>query len=48
MGVAINIVVKAGTLDSMKGLQLRTKIYADHAVNWLAPISGTARFAQNQ
>lgn len=42
------VVVKAGTLDSMEGLRPQTEIYADHAVKWLAPVEGTARFAQNQ
>jgi hypothetical protein len=42
------VVVKAGTLDNMEGLQPKTEIYADHAVKWLAPVAGAARFAQNQ
>jgi hypothetical protein len=42
------VVVKAGTLDSMEGLQPQTEIYTDHAVKWLAPVAGAARFAQNQ
>ena len=41
------VVVKAGTLDSMEGLQPQTEIYTDHAVKWLAPVAGAARFAQN-
>jgi hypothetical protein len=41
------VVVKAGTLDSMEGLQPQTEIYTDHAVKWLAPVAGTTRFAQN-
>jgi len=41
------VVVKAGTLDSMEGLQPKTEIYTDHAVKWLAPVAGAARFAQN-
>lgn len=41
------VVVKAGTLDSLDGLQPKTEIYTDHAVQWLAPVAGTARFAQN-
>jgi len=41
------VMVKAGTLDSMEGLQPKTEIYTDHAVHWLAPVAGAARFAQN-
>jgi hypothetical protein len=41
------VVVKAGTLDSMDGLQPKTEIYADHAVKWLAPVAGATRFTQN-
>jgi hypothetical protein len=41
------VVVKAGTLDSMEGLQPKTEIYTDHAATWLAPVSGTTRFARN-
>jgi len=41
------VVVKAGTLDSMEGLQPKTEIYTAHAVKWLAPVAGAARFAQN-
>jgi hypothetical protein len=42
------VVVRAGTLDNMEGFQPQTEIYADHAVKWLAPVAGAARFAQNQ
>jgi hypothetical protein len=42
------VVVKAGTLDGLEGLQPQAEIYTDHAVTWLAPVAGTARFAQNQ
>jgi hypothetical protein len=42
------VVVKAGTLDNMEGLEPRTEIYTDHAVKWLAPVAGAARFGQNQ
>lgn len=42
------VVVKAGTLDSLEGLQPKTEIYTDHAVNWIAPIAGAARFPRNQ
>jgi hypothetical protein len=41
------VIVKAGTLDSMEGLQPKTEIYTDHAVKWLAPVAGAMRFAQN-
>ncbi len=41
------VVVKAGTLDSMEGLQPQTEIYTDHAVKWLAPVAGAGRFSQN-
>lgn len=41
------VVIKAGTLDSMEGLQPKAEIYTDHAVKWLAPVAGAARFAQN-
>ena len=41
------IVVKAGTLDNKEGLQPKIEIYADHAVEWLAPVAGAQRFAQN-
>jgi hypothetical protein len=41
------VVVKAGTLDSMDGLQPLTEIYTDHAAEWLAPVAGAKRFAQN-
>jgi hypothetical protein len=42
------VVVKAGTLDNLEGLEPKTEIYTDHAVKWLAPVAGAARFAQNQ
>jgi hypothetical protein len=42
------VVMKAGTLDNMEGLQPQTEICTDHAVKWLAPVAGAARFAQNQ
>jgi hypothetical protein len=38
---------QAGTLDDMEGLQPQREIYTDHAVKWLAPVAGAARFAQN-
>ena len=42
------VVVKAGTLDNPRGLQPKAEIYTDHAAEWLAPVAGAARFAQNQ
>ena len=42
------VVVRAGTLDNREGLQPQTEVYTDHAVKWLAPVAGAARFAQNQ
>jgi hypothetical protein len=41
------VVVRAGTLESMEGLQPTSEIYTAHAVKWLAPVAGTARFAQS-
>jgi hypothetical protein len=41
------VVVKAGTLDSLEGLQPSAEIYTDHAVKWLPPIAGAVRFARN-
>lgn len=41
------VVVKAGTLDELDGLRPQIEIYADHAVTWLAPVPGAARFGQN-
>ena len=41
------IVLKAGTLDSMEGLQPKAEIYADHAAKWLEPVAGAQRYAQN-
>ncbi|MGO4714841.1 GFA family protein [Bradyrhizobium sp. 2TAF24] len=41
------VVVKAGTLDNMEGLQPKAEIYTDHAVAWLAPVAGTARSPRN-
>ena len=42
------VVVKAGTLDSMEGLQPLSEIYTDHAAAWLAPVAGTMRFGQSR
>jgi hypothetical protein len=42
------VVLKAGSLDSLDGLQPRAEIYTDRAVSWLGAIDGTARFPQNQ
>ncbi len=41
------VIVKAGTLDRLEGVRPQTEIYADQAVEWLAPIEGAKRFAQN-
>jgi hypothetical protein len=38
------VLVKAGTLDSMDGLQPQIEIYTDRSVKWLHPIDGTHRF----
>jgi hypothetical protein len=40
------VVVKAGTLDSMEGIQPQSEIYTDHAVKWLTPVEGIVRFAK--
>ncbi len=41
------VVIKAGTLDRLDGLQPKIEIYTDHAVEWLKPVAGAQRFAQN-
>ena len=41
------VVLKAGTLDNVEGLQPKAEIYTDHAVKWLEPITGAQRYAQN-
>lgn len=41
------VVVRAGTLDSLEGLQPQAEIYTDHAVKWLTPVAGVKRFAQS-
>ncbi len=41
------LVLKAGTLDSMEGLQPKIEVYTDHAVKWLAPTAGARRYSQN-
>ncbi|WP_375414009.1 GFA family protein [uncultured Bradyrhizobium sp.] len=41
------VVVKAGTLDKLEGLQPQAEIYTDHAVEWLTPVPGATRFPQN-
>jgi len=43
-----HVVIKAGSLDDIGGLTAATEIYCDHAADWLTPIAGAARFAQNQ
>ena len=42
------VVIKAGTLDNMEGLQPQTEIYIDHAAKLLAPFAGTSRFSQGK
>lgn len=39
-------IVKAGTLDSLETLRPQLEIYTDHAVGWLPPVDGAARFNQ--
>ena len=41
------VVVKAGTLDDLDGLRPQIEVYTDHAVTWLAPVPGAARFGRN-
>lgn len=41
------VLMKAGTLDSMEGLQPQIEIYTDRAVKWLAPAPGAVRFARS-
>ncbi|MBR1219324.1 GFA family protein [Bradyrhizobium sp. U87765 SZCCT0131] len=41
------VVIKAGTLDDIAGLQPKIEIYTDHAAAWLAPFEGATRFARN-
>jgi hypothetical protein len=41
------VVLKAGTLDNMEGLQPKVEIYADRAVKWIEPVAGAQRYAQN-
>jgi hypothetical protein len=41
------LVVKGGSLDSLDGLQPKAEIYTDHAVAWLAPVAGAARYPRN-
>ena len=42
------VIVKAGTLDSMEGLQgPQTEIYTDRAVKWLEPFAGVTRFPRS-
>ncbi|CAD6531175.1 GFA family protein [Paraburkholderia sabiae] len=40
------VIVKAGTLDSLEGLPApQTEIYTDRAAEWLEPFAGASRFA---
>jgi hypothetical protein len=41
------VIVKAGTLDSMEGLQPQREIYTDHAADWLDPVEGAALYARS-
>src|SRR5262249_38221255 len=34
------VVVKVGTLDTVKAIQPKTEIYTDHAAEWLAAVAG--------
>lgn len=43
-----HVVIKAGSLDDIGGLKANTEIYCDHAADWIAPVAGATRFAQNQ
>jgi hypothetical protein len=41
------VLVKAGTLDSMEGLESpHIEIFTDRAVKWLPPFAGTTRFSR--
>ncbi|QYD69134.1 GFA family protein [Paraburkholderia edwinii] len=40
-------IVKAGTLDSMEGLQPQREIYTDHAPEWLDPVAGATLFSRS-
>ena len=40
------LVLRAGSLDTLEGLEPNVEIYTDHAVKWLAPVAGATRFAQ--
>lgn len=44
-GMPGKVLVKAGTLDNMDGLQPQIEIYTDRSVKWLPPIEGTHRFS---
>jgi len=41
------VVLKAGSLDSLEGVQPKIEIYTHHAVKWLEPVAGAQRYAQN-
>ncbi|MBN3756199.1 GFA family protein [Paraburkholderia sp. Tr-20389] len=42
------VIVKAGTLDSLEGLQPpQTEIYTDGAAQWLEPFAGATRFTRS-
>ena len=40
------VLVKAGTLDDIRGLAPSIEVYADHAAEWVPPIAGAQRFGQ--
>jgi hypothetical protein len=40
------VLLKAGTLDDLTGLQPVVEVFADHAAEWVAPVSGASRFGQ--
>lgn len=42
------IVLKAGTLDDVDGLQPKAEIYVDEAMRWVLPVAGAERFPQHQ
>ena len=41
------VVLKGGSLDRLEGLQPQAEVYTDHAADWLAPVTGAVRYAQN-
>jgi hypothetical protein len=46
--MAGQVIVKAGTLDSLEGVQPpQTEIYTDRAAKWLEPFAGASRFRRS-